>query len=322
MTAPLYSWEKELAKLAQPHPFFADAAPAKNTHADASLQSAFSYCEAIIRKNSRSFFLASGLLPKEKKRDIRALYAFCRHTDDLIDLEHPAQASAYSRWKTRVLSDHLQSADPLLMAWRDVQNRYHIPPAYVEQFLNGVALDTQKTEYASFEELAYYCYGVASTVGLMSMCIIGCQDPGAVTYAIRLGVALQMTNILRDVAEDWTLGRLYLPLNELHSFGLSKTDIAESVSSGRLPARWPRFMRFQIHRARKLYQDASPGYAMLNPDGRFAIASAAAIYAGILDDIEAHAYDVFTRRAFVSDWKKMTGLPRIFFSTRFRAASS
>ncbi|MEO8392138.1 MAG: squalene/phytoene synthase family protein, partial [Chloroflexota bacterium] len=134
----------------------------------------------------------------------------------------------------------------------------------------------------------------------------------ALPYAVKLGVALQMTNILRDVGEDWQAGRLYLPQEELAAFHLTEADIGRGQSG----ARWRDFMRFQIERTRRLYDEAEPGIAMLNPDGRFAISAAADLYRAILTDIEAHDYDVFSRRAHIGAVGKLARLPRIWRKSR------
>jgi len=155
---------------------------------------------------------------------------------------------------------------------------------------------------------------VASTVGLMSMHIVGFKDQSAIPYAVKLGVALQLTNILRDVAEDWQNGRLYLPLHELKAFSLSEADIAAGTNDHR----WKAFMAFQIRRARKLYDEALPGIALLDRRGRLAVAAAAELYRAILDDIEAHDYDVFTRRAHISKSQKLLRLPGIWFRAMTR----
>ena len=148
----------------------------------------------------------------------------------------------------------------------------------------------------------------------MAMHIIGFAGPEAVPYAVKLGVALQLTNILRDVAEDWTAGRLYLPQEELDRFSLSEADIHEQ----RIDDRWRAFMRFQIDRVRKLYVESLPGVQMLHPDGRFAIAAAAELYRGILNDIELHEMDTFTRRAYVSTGGKLIRLPGIWWRAKVK----
>jgi phytoene synthase len=182
----------------------------------------------------------------------------------------------------------------------------------VEQLIDGVARDLHQKRYATFAELAAYSYGVASTVGLMSMHIIGFSDSTAVPYAIKLGVALQTTNILRDVGEDWRAGRLYVPLEELSAYGLTEDDFGR----GRVGARWRDFMRFQIDRNRQLYREARPGIPMLDPDGRLAIAAAADLYSAILTDIERHDFDVLNRRAHVTMGRKLRMLPGIWWRAR------
>ncbi len=178
--------------------------------------------------------------------------------------------------------------------------------------IDGVARDLDQTRYTTFDDLAAYAYGVASTVGLMSMHIIGYHGAAAIPYAIKLGIALQMTNILRDVGEDWQAGRVYLPAAELADFDLSEDDLAR----GRVDDRWRAFMAFQIERNRRLYAEAWPGIQLLPPDGRFAIAAASELYRRILDDIEAHDDDVFTRRARVSTSRKLFGLLQLWWRSR------
>jgi phytoene synthase len=146
----------------------------------------------------------------------------------------------------------------------------------------------------------------------MSMHIIGFSGPQAVPYAIKLGVALQMTNILRDVAEDFANGRVYLPQDELAGFGLTEGDLRRGVVTDK----WRAFMQFQIERTRNLYDEAWPGIGMLNASGRMAIAAAAELYRSILSDIEKHDYDVFSRRAHVSTAAKLSKLPGIWWRSR------
>ena len=198
------------------------------------------------------------------------------------------------------------------MAWSAARARYRVPERYAEQLVDGVARDLHQSRYETFADLAGYAYGVASTVGLMSMHIIGFSGAESIRYAVKLGVALQLTNILRDVGEDWRRGRLYLPLAELAHFGLTEADIA----GRRVDNRWRAFMQFQIARNRALYEEAQPGIALLAADGRFAISAAALFYRAILDDIEAHDYNVFDRRAYIGRWSKLSMLPQIWWRSR------
>lgn len=279
------------------------------------LASAYRVCAKITHDNSRTFFMASSLLPPEKRRGARALYAFCRITDDIVD---DPQASLDQRqqklnvWRAELLAEHPPVHAHVCLAWADTQAHFHIPHGITTQLIDGCERDIAQTRYQTFAELAEYSYGVASTVGLMAMHIIGFSGEEALPYAVRLGVALQLTNILRDVAEDWRNGRIYLPAEELHAFNLSEDDIARGVVTDD----WRAFMRFQIERAHHLYQDSLQGIAMLDRDGRFAIAAAAELYRAILTDIEARDYDVFSNRAHLSTVGKVRRLPRIWWRSR------
>lgn len=277
----------------------------------AQRQRAYNQCEAITREHSRTFFISSSLLPADQKQAMRALYAFCRVSDDLVDRDPVNGAEGLANWRQRALAGLPHENELVASAWIDTRNRYRIPRQYAEQLLDGIAADLTKTRYETFDELAHYCYAVASTVGLMVMHIVGYSGKEAIPFAVKLGVALQMTNILRDVAEDWHNGRLYLPQDELAAFGLNETDVADGI----VDDRWRAFMRFQIERARRLYTEALPGITMLGRRGRFAVGAAAELYQGILDDIEAYDYDVFTRRAGVSDGRKAALLPGIWWRT-------
>jgi phytoene synthase len=312
------------------------------------LQRAYAACDALTERHSKTFFLASALMPADKRRSVRALYAFCRISDDLVDHADPNASPAerlaeLEAWRSRALvephggnvlspgenawspGDSVASPNHLpVLAWADTMARCRIPVRYAHQLIDGVAKDVLKTRYANFEELAEYSYGVASTVGLMSMHITGFDAPAeagapsAIPYAVKLGVALQMTNILRDVGEDWRAGRVYLPQDELAAHGLDEAALG-AMSAGRAPIddRWRALMRFQIARNRRLYAESLPGVDMLHRAGRFAIAAAAELYRGILEDIEAHDYRVFDRRSHVGSWGKLRRLPGIWWRARW-----
>jgi phytoene synthase len=274
-------------------------------------------CADITSQHSRTFYLASGLLPPAKRMAVRALYAFCRISDEIVDRAEGDQRARLDDWRRRVLSP-APSPDPVVRAWADTRARYNIPQLYVEQLLDGVAYDLVRTRYNTFSELADYCYGVACTVGLMAMHIVGFSGMAAMPYAIKLGVALQLTNILRDVGEDWRSGRVYLPREDLDAFAVSEDDIA----AGRLTERWRALIHFQVTRARQFYAQSWPGVALLHKDGRFAIAAASSLYEAILDDILAHGCDVFRRRARVSALGKAWRLPLIWLRARRTVADS
>lgn len=269
---------------------------------------AYGYCDALTRLHSKSFYFATGLLPLEKRRSIRALYAFCRTSDDIVDQAAAGMApQALAHWVSLVHQRSTPADNPVLIAWNDTVQMYDISPELVDELLAGIAMDLTVTRYESFDDLWLYCYRVASVVGLLSMQIIGYVDE-AVDYAVKLGVALQLTNILRDIGEDATRGRIYIPQQDLARFGLTDADILERRASPQFEA----MLRFQSARAHALYEASWPGVGMLNPDSRLAIAAAATIYRGILDAIHDIKYDVFSRRAYVPLLRKIFLLGRAF----------
>ena len=299
------NWENQLIDLAGniPHPstrpFFSYWA------GDAALHSAYKQAEKITAEHSKSFHFASGLLPEEKRSAVRALYAFCRTVDDIVDEAMDAECETQlDYWRAMVENVSFRDGDLVAAAWADTLARYHIPRHYALQLIDGVARDLLQARYQTFDELATYCYGVASTVGLMSMYIVGFKTNEAIPYAIKLGVALQMTNILRDVGEDYQNGRLYLPRQEMAYHGIREEDIAQ----GRLTDNWRQFMKFQIDRTRQLYKESWLGVKMLEQEGQLAIGAASVFYSGILDEIEKNDYNVFTRRASLSAWGKVSRL--------------
>ena len=307
-------WEHQLLTLAGnvPHP---STKPFFSYWADdaSSLRTAYKKAEAVTAEHSKSFYFASQLLPEEKRLAVRALYAFCRNVDDIVD-ENSVKERDFELdyWRKIVRNASTSDDDLVAAAWVDTLTRYHIPRHYALQLIDGAARDLTQTRYQTFDELATYCYGVASTVGLMSMYIIGFKSNAAVSYAIKLGVALQMTNILRDVGEDYRSGRVYLPRDEMVFYGIRESDIAE----GKVTNRWRQFMRFQIQRTRDLYEESWPGIKLLEPGGRLAIGAASVLYNGILDEIERNDYDVFSRRASLSLSEKLRRVPALWLKVK------
>lgn len=310
LEVPVQSWEYQLLNWA--HEPLRSATPVESVYADSPmLEAAYRYCDDVTRFHSRTFYMASSLLPAHKRQAVRALYAFCRVTDNLVD-ETPTGADAQvslQNWQRCVALPQPPPYEPVALAWADTQARFQIPAGYATQLIQGVARDLTQKRYRTFADLAEYSYGVASTVGLMAMHIVGFQGDEAVPYAVKLGVALQMTNILRDIYDDWQAGRLYLPQDELSEFHLTEADI----DSQRNDERWQRFMQFQIDRNRRLYAESTIGIGMLNRDGRFAIAAAAHLYRAILDEIEQRRGNVFQGRVSVSTWGKIRRLPNIWW---------
>lgn len=304
----IYEWEKPLYRLAFQKINRIEKGEKSSELSQQVITNAYQHAKRITYENSKTFFMASAFLPSAKCQAIRTLYAFCRISDDLVDLKHKDPRVFLQNWYQPSLTENTAHQDLIAYAWAETRKKFAIPWQYSEQLIDGVAQDMTKVRYQTFDELTQYCYGVASTVGLMSMHIIGFKSDDAYPYAIRLGVALQLTNILRDVGEDFQNGRIYLPKDELKAFHLSHEDLSRGVVT---PA-WREFMRFQIGRNRRLYAEAKPGIALLNKDGQFAIQAAADLYEMILGEIEKNDYDVFTQRASVSKKDKLYRLPKIW----------
>jgi phytoene synthase len=282
-----------------------------SSHPPLPLTHAYAECQRITRQHSKSFFFSSQFLPPEKRRAVRALYAFCRTSDDIVDLAQNDPARALADWVHQVRACMPPADSAVLLAWHDTCLRYELSPTLVDELLAGIAMDLTINQYETFADLWLYCYRVASVVGLLSMGIVG-GAAGAEPYAVKLGVALQMTNILRDVGEDARRGRVYLPGEDLRRFSLDVDDILNGVYD----QRFINLMRFEIARTRRLYAESWPGIALLSTDSRLAVGAAARIYRGILDKVEANDYDVYSCRAHLTMTEKFMLLPSIWWSVR------
>jgi phytoene synthase len=200
----------------------------------------------------------------------------------------------------------------VVVAWADTRSRYAIPQELADELIEGVRMDLTIDRYDTWNDLWLYCYRVASTVGLMSMYITGTETMAAVPYAVQLGVALQLTNILRDVGEDARAGRIYLPREDMERFGYTE----EMLMRGEINGRFVELMDFLIARANALYDAAWPGIGMLPADSRMAVLAAGTLYRGILDKIREAGYDVFNHRAHLSMGEKLRMLPALWWRAR------
>ncbi|RPH68676.1 MAG: phytoene/squalene synthase family protein [Myxococcaceae bacterium] len=291
---------------------------------NALVRQGYRTARAVTRHHARSFSLASLLLFGARRRAAFALYAFCRRLDDLVDQGGDGEQTLFHRLaRARALIGGLylelpRLADPTrgpvqaravahptegawdaaeLAALRDTIRRYGIPEQPFQDLVSGMEMDVAGHRYASFADLELYCYRVAGTVGLLLCPVLGTSDARAATAAADLGRAMQLTNILRDVREDLARGRVYLPEDELVAFGLSREDLAQGV----VDDRWRAFMRWQIARARAYYARAAAGVGWLTGFGaQRMVKLMGALYGGILADIEARGYDVFSARAHVT----------------------
>ena len=284
-----------------------------------AVRKAHKLAENVIREHSRTFYFATALLPPRKRRAVRSLYGFCRATDDLVDRRDAGEAEI-EHWRSQVSLPAARQNDPVLLSWAVTREEFTIDRQYEQELIDGVQMDAMPRRFKTWKELERYCYLVASTVGLLALPIIGLargvKPDLAAAFAVKLGVALQLTNILRDIGEDAARGRVYLPLEDLKHFNLSERDLHR----GNVDARFVRLMQFEIRRTRSLYREALPGVALLATSGRAAVGAAAILYSDILREIEALRYDVFSRRAQLSAWKKIVRLPGILLTVFFLRA--
>lgn len=254
-------------------------------------------------KHSKSFYFATRFFPPRLAKSAHAVYWFCRHTDDLVDecLTLEQGRRDLETWARAVESAFRGEPieHPVLAAFMDAKRRHAIPDEYPLELIEGMRMDLEKTRYDDFDGLRLFCYRVASVVGLMMSHAIGFGE-GALPYAVDLGIAMQLTNILRDIGEDLDRGRIYLPGGEMARFGYTEDMFARRERNDEFRA----LMRFQCGRARAYYAASSPGIPLLSPDGRFAVKVASDVYREILARIEQSDYDVFDRRAYVPAGRK------------------
>ena len=285
----------------------------------ASVEDAYQLCRQITAKYSKTFYLGTLLMSEAKRRAIWAIYVWCRRTDELVDgpgaaLTTPETLEMWERQLESLFAGH--PFDDLDVALVDTLQRFPLDIQPFRDMIAGQRMDLYRSRYETFEDLNLYCYRVAGTVGLMSTAVMGVdtfnhatawsqkqQDP--TTEAIALGIANQLTNILRDVGEDAQRGRIYLPIEDLARFNYTEQDLFNSV----IDDRWRELMRFQIQRTREFYAEAEKGISNLCPDARWPVWAALMLYSQILDRIERNNYDVFNQRAYVPSVRKLRTLP-------------
>jgi len=284
---------------------------------DASLDADYERCAQITRRSRSSFYYAFILLPPERRRALHAVYAFCRFIDDIADDEAIRDpALLLSRWREEL--DRVYSGAPtraLSRALADSARRFKIPRELFDEIINGVEMDLSRKRYQTWEELRPYCYRVASALGLICIEIFGYSNPSAKLYAENLGLALQLTNILRDVREDAERGRIYLPLEDLARFNVSENEILGGVYS----PNFVRLMDFEARRARELYALAQ---SELAPEDRATLLTAEAmrlIYAALLERIINSNYRVLDRRHRLSAPHKLYLVGRAWAEGRISA---
>jgi len=271
---------------------------------------AYEYCRRVTQRASKTFYWGSSFLPQPKRRAIWAIYAFCRTVDDIVDEADkltPAKGhlsgsiaprKALDAWRLslqRIYQSQGFADGPVQQAWSDMLEHYPVPLRPALELLDGVEMDLTVKRYQTFDELYSYCYRVAGTVGLLTAPVFGYYDDTALVHAVELGIALQLTNILRDVGEDARRDRIYLPQAEMTSFGYTEKDLVAGVVN----EVFCELVRFQISRADNYYRRSQSGVVMLSEDCRLAVQLSSTLYRRILDYICLNDYNVFTRRASV-----------------------
>ncbi len=273
---------------------------------DAALARSYAFCDDLSRREARNFYWSFRLLPAERRLSMSALYAFMRHTDDLADEpgDPAAKSGALRAWRSDLDAalGGRPDAWPGLPALADTVAKRGVPPRHLHEVIDGVEMDLTPREYATFEDLYGYCYRVASAVGLCCLAIWGYASDGGRAEAMgeACGVALQLTNILRDVGEDARNGRIYLPQDELARFGVSPEELKAAA-----PTKGARALfESQAKRAYAFYEQAAPLSGLVAPIGRPVLGAIAGIYRALLDEIVRRDYDVLAGRVRIPGWRK------------------
>ncbi len=269
-----------------------------------TLKQAYAECRRITKENAKNFYYAFIALPLEKRSAIYAVYSFCRFCDDAVDepslpMDEKLNRLANIRESLRNASS-TGNANPVFMALADTIAKHQIPLSYFEEVIKGVEMDLTINRYNTFEDLRTYCYRVASAVGLICVEIYGYRESKVRGYAVDLGLAMQLTNIIRDVQEDLGQDRIYLPLDELDRFGYSEEDL----KAGIVNEAFRNLMTFQAWRARRHFQSGLQLMPHLSLRSRTSPAVLAALYQRILDRIEATGFNVFDGRMSLNTREK------------------
>ena len=268
------------------------------------LDLAYEHCQQIARDHAKNFYYAFRTLPERKRRAIQAIYAFCRACDDIADENLPLEHKKNLFTQTRGLLSQSRNGEvqnPVFAALRDTATAFDIPASYFEDVIAGVEMDLTWTRFQNFEELRAYCYRVASAVGLICIEIFGYEHPSAKEYAIDMGLAMQLINIIRDIREDADRGRIYIPLDEMASFGYSEQELADGLVNDAFRD----LMGFQAERARRYFDSGRRLMPLLSPESRGCLAVLHGFYSRILDRIETSKFDVFQQRIGLSKREKL-----------------
>jgi 15-cis-phytoene synthase len=279
-----------------------DPAGGMKLYGGLSLAQSYELCRRVQRSHSRTYYFSTRLFPPEVRPHVHALYAFMRYADEIVDNPGATtpgeQLEALEAFEDETLAAVAgeQVPNPVLRAYANTVRERGIAPGNIAAFMKSMKMDTRVLRYPTYADLEVYTYGSAAVVGLMMCRVVGVADERAEEHAEALGVAMQLSNFLRDIGEDWERGRIYLPLEDLARFDYAEEDLGASI----VDERFVELMRFEIDRARGLYAVADEGIGYIPRGRRYPVVVARELYAVILERIEAQGYDVFSRRAETS----------------------
>ena len=290
---------------------------------DPDLRASYLECKRLNSLHGKTYYLATLLLPKAKRPHVHALYGFARYADEIVDdlsstLTIEEKAKVLKVWGEKVLEDIRlgRSDDHVGRALVDTVQRFNIPIEHFEAFLHSMTMDLSVTEYQTYDDLMEYVYGSAAVIGLQMVPILGASDLKAYEAAQKLGIAFQLANFIRDVSEDLDRGRIYLPLDDLKTAGVSK----EMLAAKKLTPEIKQALQYQIERVRRLQREAAEGITLLDPVSQPCINAASELYCGIVDEVEKINYEIFTHRAKTSTWRRLkVALPAYVAAIRARA---
>ncbi len=276
------------------------------------LRNSYLECKRLNNLHGKTYFLATRLLPPAKRPFVHALYGFARYADEIVDdlastLSENEKAQSLKSWGDEVLANIKsgKSHDHIGAALVDTVNRFSIPISYFEAFLHSMTMDLTVTEYHTYEDLYEYVYGSAAVIGLQMVPILGTVSKQSMSEANiaaeKLGTAFQLANFIRDVGEDLTRGRVYLPVTELQSHGVSREMLEERIVTPQIK----NALREQIQRVRSLQTEAKAGITLLSAQSRACIEAASELYCGIVDEVEKIDYQIFSKRAKTSNWRRL-----------------
>ena len=277
---------------------------------DSALRDSYKECKRLNSLHGKTYYLATLLLPKAKRPHVHALYGFARYADEIVDdlsstLSPTEKSDVLRRWSDQLLQDiaNGRSHDHIGRALVDTVQRFNIPISYFEAFLHSMAMDLTVTSYERYEDLMEYVYGSAAVIGLQMVHVletVNGKKSDALVPAEKLGIAFQLANFIRDVGEDLDRGRVYLPLQELKKYGVSREMLEKRVLTPQIIEA----LKFQIARVKSLQQEANAGIELLSPDSRPCIRAASELYCGIVDEVEKIDYNVFEKRAKTSTFRR------------------